>query len=138
MTYVLDASAALRYRDNEQGADRVEELLLLAQSGRCVILIPAVNWGEVAYILNARPGESPTASHALNILRLAVDIVDATEDRVVRAGILKNKYNISYADAFGVELASDSSDHTLITADYGVKPAETAINIEFLPSKPKP
>jgi len=45
---------------------------------------------------------------------------------------------ISYADAFGVELASDSPDHILVTADYGVKPAEQDIRIEFLPIKPKP
>ena len=66
----------------------------------------------------------------------SVRFVEASADRAERAGLLKNKFRISYADAFGLELASDSPNHILVTADYGVKPAEVDIRIEFLPTKP--
>jgi hypothetical protein len=39
---------------------------------------------------------------------------------------------IPYADAFEVELASDSADHVLLTADFDVKPAACDVKIEFL------
>jgi hypothetical protein len=45
---------------------------------------------------------------------------------------------MGYADCFGVELAMDSRDHILVTADFGAKPAENDIRIEFLPTKPTP
>ncbi len=40
--------------------------------------------------------------------------------------------------AFGVELAADSAEHILVTADFDVKPAERDVHIEFLPVKLKP
>jgi hypothetical protein len=64
--------------------------------------------------------------------------LSADENRCIRPGLLKIKYKVAYADAFGIELASDSKDHVLVTADYGVRPAEHDIRIEFLPTKPKP
>jgi hypothetical protein len=70
------------------------------------------------------------------MLLFPVDIVPSDAARAARAA--KFRYNIGYADAFGAELAFDSADHVLVTADYGVKPLEQDIKIEFLPTKPKP
>jgi hypothetical protein len=49
--------------------------------------------------------------------------------------MIKFKHDIPYADAFGVELVSDSADHVLVTADFGLKAAAHAVKIEFLPRK---
>jgi hypothetical protein len=42
---------------------------------------------------------------------------------------------VPYADAFGVDLASDSPGHVLLTADFDVAPAKQDVRIEFLPAK---
>jgi hypothetical protein len=48
------------------------------------------------------------------------------------------EHGIPYADAFGVELAGDSTEHILVTADFDAKPAADRIRIEFLPPKLNP
>jgi len=65
-------------------------------------------------------------------------VISASADRAVRSAEIKHKYKIPYADAFGVELAGDSSDHVLATADFDMKPAANDYRIEFVPSKAKP
>jgi hypothetical protein len=42
---------------------------------------------------------------------------------------------ISYADAFALNLAMDSPDHLLVTADCGFEAVEDLARIEFLPVK---
>ena len=42
---------------------------------------------------------------------------------------------ITYADAFALDLAMDSAEHVLVTADYGFKAVEDVARIEFLPAK---
>lgn len=138
LTFVLDASAVLRLVDNEPGADRVRAVLLDSVNGESAIEISAINWGEVIYILAKRP-------NAKAALKLAYDIFDqgaaspaATVHRAERAGLLKLKYNLGYADAFALELTQDSKDHVLVTADFDFKSAEKDIKIEFLPAKTRP
>jgi predicted nucleic acid-binding protein len=78
-------------------------------------------------------------------LALAYDIFErgasshaATVQRAARAGLLKLKYNLGYADAFALELAQDSQVHVLVTADFDFKSAEEDVKIEFLPAKNRP
>ena len=66
------------------------------------------------------------------------EIVPATAERAVHSATIKNLQKIPYADAFGVDLAGDSSQHVLVTADFDVKPAQKSVRIEFLPLKKKP
>ena len=47
MTYVLDASALLRYLDGEEGVDRMSEIIKSHVNLESHILVSAVNWGEV-------------------------------------------------------------------------------------------
>src|SRR5689334_14299006 len=49
--FVLDASALLRFADNEAGVDRVAELAKLARRNQAELYISSVNWGEVVYAL---------------------------------------------------------------------------------------
>ena len=56
-------------------------------------------------------------------------------ERAVRASLIKLKRKIPYVDAFGVELAAESPDRILVTADFDLKPATKDIKIEFLPTK---
>jgi hypothetical protein len=51
------------------------------------------------------------------------------------AALIKFDRKLAYADAFGVELASASADHVLVTADFDLKAAARDVSIEFLPHK---
>jgi PIN domain nuclease of toxin-antitoxin system len=51
MIYVLDASAVLRFTDQEPGFDRVRTLFYQAAHGEIQLRLSAVNWGEIVCIL---------------------------------------------------------------------------------------
>jgi predicted nucleic acid-binding protein len=133
--YVLDSSALIRYIDNEAGADRVNMAIKACVSGRAGLSISAVQWGEVAGNLRKRLGAVEERRILSNILPSEAEIIPATGERAVRAAALRVDRGLSYADAFAVELALDSTEHILITADYGFQPAADLIQIEFLPTK---
>jgi predicted nucleic acid-binding protein len=135
LIYVLDASAILRYLDDGPGADRVENCINSHIALHDQIVVSAIQWGEVASVLVRRHGPSATED-ALNDLRsLDFNLIPATAERAQRAAFIKQRTNLPYADAFAVELASDSPNHVLLTADFDFKLAKREIKIEFLPQK---
>ena len=133
--YVLDSSALIRYIDNEAGAIRVEEILKACTTGRAKVWISAVQWGEVAANLRARLGESGQMNVLSSLLPSEAEILPATAGRAVLAAALRVDRKISYADAFALDLAMDSTQHVLVTADYGFKSVDSLAKIEFLPPK---
>ena len=80
VSYVLDASALLRYLDREEGATRVAQILKGQFSGNNRVMISAVNWGEVAGILEKRHGqaavENALESENVNELKAANAALD--------------------------------------------------------------
>ena len=60
------------------------------------------------------------------------EIVPVSPERAVRASLIKLTSKIPYADAFGVELAAESSDRILVTADFDLKPATKDVEIRVL------
>jgi len=134
-TYVLDASALIRYLDDEAGAARVEEILKGATRGRARVWLSAIQWGEVAGNLRKRFGAADEARILSGFLPSEVEIVPVTGERAVSAAELKVDRKIGYADAFAVELAAGSPECVLVTADYGFKAVEELVRIEFLAGK---
>jgi predicted nucleic acid-binding protein len=133
--YVLDSSAVLRYLDGEAGSDRVRLILRACVTGRAGLLISAIQWGEVAGRLRIRLGPAEQMRILDSILPSEVFIVPADGERAVRAGNLRADHMIAYADGFALELAVESPDRVLVTADYGFKPFARLARIEFLPAK---
>ncbi|MFZ0301156.1 MAG: PIN domain-containing protein [Terracidiphilus sp.] len=133
--YVLDASALIRFLDNEPGARRVEEIITACASAEAEVCISAVQWGEVSGNLRKRFGASTEATVMAELLPSKATIVAVTADRAVRAAALKVDRKLAYADGFAMDLALDSTDRILVTADYGFKAVEDLARIEFLPAK---
>jgi PIN domain nuclease of toxin-antitoxin system len=135
VTYVLDSSAILRYLDDEAGAARVAEIIKSHLAGRCETIISALHWGEVAGITCKTHGSRAMELVLSRLSAFGFQIVAADAERAVRASLIKLKREIPYVDAFGVELAADSSDRVFVTADFDFKPATRDATIEFLPKK---
>lgn len=134
-TYVLDSSALLRYLDGEAGAGRVEEILKECVRGVIEARISALQWGEIAGNLYRRLKATEAREILNHLLPSEVEIVSANADRAMRAACLKVAHGIGYADAFALDLAMDTQDNALLTADYGFKVVEKLAQIEFLPAK---
>lgn len=132
--YVLDSSALIRYIDNEPGAERMEEILKACALGRARVEISVIQWGEVAGNIRKRAG-AREEGRILSLLPSEVQVVAVTGDGAIRAAALKVDRGMAYADAFALELAMESSNKVLVTADYGFKAVEELCRIEFLPAK---
>jgi predicted nucleic acid-binding protein len=135
ITYVLDSSAVIRYLQGHPGAVRVRDVLQLRRSHGCQVEISAVQWGEVAYTSAKIYGESTVIAVLSELVAFGIEVVAASGDRAVKAGMIKESLKIPYADSFAIELAAGSSDRVLVTADFDMKPAAHLVNIEFLPTK---
>ncbi len=133
--FVLDSSAVLRYIDNEAGADRVNEIFKACVRRQDRMCITALQWGEVAGELWKRLGALRGRRILESLLPFELDIVSANSERAVHAAVLRVDRKIPYADAFALNLAMDTPDHVLVTADYDFKPVADLARIEFLPAR---
>jgi len=133
--YVLDSSAVLRYIDKEAGADRVMAIFKTCVRRQAEVCISAVQWGEIAGNLRRKVGASNQNRILDSFIPFELKIVSATGERAVRTAELRVDRKISYADAFALNLAMDSPDHVLVTADYGFQAVDDLARIEFLPVK---
>jgi predicted nucleic acid-binding protein len=135
VTYILDASAILRYLDGEAGSLRVSEIIKSHLAGRCEVIISALHWGEVAGITCKVHGRAGMDLALSRLNAFGFRLVSANPDQAIRAALIKLKRKIPYVDAFGVELTADSPQHILVTADFDLKPCSPDVTIEFLSAK---
>jgi len=139
-SYILDASALLRFTDKEAGFERVQKLLVQAARGECTLLLSAVNWGEIVAALFKRANSLPSRMVRANALKasllaLPLTVTPVTRELAEDAAALKCDHKIPLADAFAGSLAM-REDATLVTADYDFKNVPAGlIKIDFLPSK---
>jgi predicted nucleic acid-binding protein len=133
--FVLDSSAVIRHHDDEAGADRVEAILEACARGFGEMCISAVQWGEIAGVMRKRLGASTQKRVLQRLSEVDLNIVPASAERAVRAAELRVDRKLPYADAFALDLAMDSPDHILVTADYDFKAVSDLARIEFLPAK---
>jgi predicted nucleic acid-binding protein len=133
--YVFDSSALIRYIDREPGGDRVKEILKECVKRRVEVWISAVQWGEVAGNIRKRMGASQEERILSSILPSEAKIIPINGERAVHAAELRVDHKLAYADCFAVELAMDSPNHVLLTADFGFKSVDHLAQIEFLPAK---
>src|SRR6266404_1916418 len=105
VTYVLDASAILRYLDDEAGAARVAEIIKSHLAGRAVAIVSAVHWGEVAGITCKAHGKQAMEMVLSRLSAFGLQVVAVDGDRAVGAALIKIKRDLRYVDALGVELA---------------------------------
>ena len=133
--YVFDASTVFRYHDDEAGADRVEAILETCLRGLGEICISAVQWGEIAAVQRKRLGAQAEKRLLGSLIELQLHVIPVTAERAARAAAIHVDRKIPSADSYAIELAMDSPDHVLVTADYDFKDVDDLARIDFLPVK---
>ena len=134
MTYVLDASALLRYVLDEAGAERVGEVIRSYLRGTIRLEISAVQWGEVTGSILKSDGQSQLGKVLALLDPLGIEVIPVDKMRAARAAAIKVKHGIPYADAFAAELGMERGK-ILLTGDYDFTEMKSAMKIEFLPRK---
>jgi predicted nucleic acid-binding protein len=94
-----------------------------------------VQWGEIAAVQRRRLGAQAQEHLLAGLRELHPHIVPATAERAERAAAIRIDRKIPNADSYAIELAMDSPDHVLVTADFDFKEVTDLARIEFLPAE---
>lgn len=114
--FVLDSFAMLAFFRNEEGAEKVSQLLHDAANEKHELYMTCINAGEV-YYMTSRKENATKAEIAWKALRqFPIHIMEADMEFTYAAAKLKARYSISYADAFAAALTIKRKA-TLITGD---------------------
>ena len=131
--YVLDANALIGFFEDRQGtAGKVQHLLGEALHLDSPLLMSAINWGEVFYIVWRRHGEAKAHEAETKLQQLPVTVMGVDQERASRAAALKQKHGLGYADAFAAELAIER-DACLVTADPEFQKVGKTLAVYALP-----
>jgi len=116
--YVLDACALIAFLQDEEGAEKVGELLAASQQHACELVMNKVNLLEVYYCVCREQGAAK-AEEVLRLVRgLPLNIIDCLSDHVFReAGRLKSTHRVSLADAIALAEAMIRGAE-IVTADH--------------------
>jgi predicted nucleic acid-binding protein len=115
--YVLDANALTGFfEDRRMVAEKVRHMLVEALRHEEPLLMSAVNWGEVFYITWRHHGEVKAQEAEAALREMPITVIGVDRERATRAGALKQKHGLGYADALAAELAIEQGAW-LVTAD---------------------
>lgn len=131
MSFVFDAYALTAYFEKEPGYEKVQDLLTEAASGGRLLLLSAVNWGEVFYVTYREHGK-PTADRVAGLLEeFPIEVVPVDVPIAHQAAIYKATHKMSYADCLAAALAK-MRKAVLVTGDKDFKSLEDEVKITWL------
>jgi uncharacterized protein with PIN domain len=133
--FVLDASAILRFIDDEAGVETVSQAFQEVAVGQAGAIMSAIHYGEVIGISYRRGGQTRSDRIAIRLASLNIEVLPADATRSAKDAIVHVARRVPYADCFAVELAANLPMARLLTADFDFKPVEHEISIDFLPPK---
>lgn len=131
--YVLDTNALIAFFESRPGAaQKVRHLLDESVHADLPLLMSAVNWGEVFYIAWRLHGEAQALEAEVRLQEMPIAIISVDRERASRAGALKQKHSLGFADAFAAELAIERGAW-LVTADPEFAKVGKALSVYSLP-----
>lgn len=135
--YVLDANALLGFFEARSGvAQKIRHLFYEARRQDRPLLMSAVTWGEVFYLEWRWHGETGAQQAEAVLKELPIVVIGVDQERASRAGGLKEKHNLGFADSFAAELAMERSAW-LVTADPEFSKIGQALSVYSLPRHAK-
>ena len=129
--YLLDSFALLRFLQQEPGNEPVKAILDDVQRGKACAMLNVINMGEIIYSVQRRFGLQYKLDVVMNINRLGIVILPATNDCVFRAAELKARFAMSCADTFVVASAMEHNA-TVVTGDPEFLQVEALVRILWI------
>lgn len=126
---VLDSFALLVFLGKEGGYHRVQDLL---SAEAHLVLMNAVNIGEVFYVLSRQRGDR-AAEYFLSVVLpgLPIGVIDNSFDNVMEAARLKAKHALSFADCFAAATAI-RENAVLVTGDQEFRKLGRVLTVEWI------
>lgn len=131
MVKVLDACALMMYLEKEPGYEKMKVLFVKAAETGNNLLMAAVDWGEVFYLLIRNYGFAE-AEKIINVIEtFPIDIVSIDLGLTKQAAFYKATKKLPYLDSFAAALTMLHKGE-LVTADKEFKLVENEIKIDWL------
>lgn len=132
--WVIDSYALLVYYQNEEGAERVEELLGDETQDHWMSV---VNLGEVYYKLLRTTPQLSASDFWNEVVLLPINFAGVDRTMALAAGRIKARYPMAYAGCYAAALAQQLGAHVL-TGDREFEHVEREgiVQVEWLP-RPK-
>lgn len=130
-TRVLDAYGLIAYLRDEPGADQVRDVFRSARDSGRMLLLSAVNWGEVFYITLREEGREQADRVAGLVATLPIEVVPADLELARQAAVFKATKKMSFADCFAAALAK-SRKAELVTGDREFQQVEPEVKILWI------
>jgi predicted nucleic acid-binding protein len=129
----LDANALFGFFEGRRKvAEKVRQLIDEARRQDVPLLMSAITWGEVFYIEWRWHGDHMAWQIESMLHELPIAVIGVERDRASRAGALKQKHGLGYADAFAAELAIERGAW-LVTADPEFSKVGKSLSVLALP-----
>jgi predicted nucleic acid-binding protein len=129
-TFVLDTSALMTFIEQEDGAERVRDILL-----HQAIIIPWLSLLETVYISQRELGEEEALTRYALLKQLNAKIIwEADEALLLNAARIKSTHRLSLAGAVIAAIAFQNKA-TLLHKDPEYEPLQDVVDMEILPYK---
>jgi len=117
-SFILDACGLIAFLADEDGANRVEQLLLEAKEGTSEIFMHTLNLLEIYYGVFGEDGLEKAELVLKRIADFPINVINKLEDEVFKvAGRLKATYKIFLADSIVLAEAL-VRDALVVTSDH--------------------
>lgn len=128
---LLDSHAVLKFYQDEDGAEKIEGILVSAKKGDLKAYMSEINVGEVYYMTIRRLGLASARDHLEQFFELPIQIIPPLSDIILSASEIKAEYAISYADCFAIATAL-KVEASIITGDPEFKKVENLVEIIWM------
>ena len=132
--YLLDTSALVTLRDDEDGADRVASLLRKAQKGSATLYVSFMSFMEILYCTWREEGKGSALKAYLELKMLPLHRIDLSENLLMLAGEIKATHSLSLADSWIAATALEKKA-TLVHKDPEFDQLKGKLEMEALPYK---
>jgi uncharacterized protein with PIN domain len=131
MKRVIDAHALMVFLEREPGFEKIESIFVYAVEKDSNVLMSAVNFGEVYYIILRECGREKSEEIIRIIQTLPIDIIAVDKELAQAAAEFKAYKKMSYADCFAAALAKINKAE-LITGDKEFRAVADEIKIVWI------
>jgi len=132
--YLLDTSAILALRGDEEGADDVEFILRESESGTAEVYASFMTYMEAYYKVWQVEGEESAKRMYAELISLPVRRIDLNNQILLKAGAIKANYRLSVADAWIIASAMEVEAY-LVHRDPEFEQVKDVVSLIFLPYK---
>jgi len=128
---VIDSQAMIAYLNGEENSGKIGGFLQNCAAHKVELLMSAVNFGEIYYIVLRAAGEEKARLLEGLISAIPIRIIDADTKAVKAAATYKAYKKMSYADCFCAALAK-ATGGAILTGDKEFKEVEGEIKILWI------